>query len=141
MVTPVCRHFGVTKQPHGVRDSSLTESDSGCRPEAMIKPSPPAMGHVMVSTKPTGDERLGTELILQGRKSKRAPGFLQCVVLSEQNMKVLFRPPTHARRKASLGEGTFLSILAKVHISEPAQFKVIGQRVLIKIQRIALKVH
>lgn len=56
-------------------------------------------------------------------------------------MKVLSRPPTHARRKAHLGEGTFLSILAKVHISEHAQFKVIGQRVLIKIQRIALKVH
>lgn len=59
VVTPVCGHFGVTKQPHGVRDSSLTESDSGCRPEAMIKPSPPAMGHVMVRAKPTED-RAGT---------------------------------------------------------------------------------
>ena len=78
---------------------------------------------------------------MQGRKSKSAPGFLQSVVLPEQNMKVLSRPPTHTRRKAHLGEGTFLSILAKVHISEHAQFKVIGQRVLIKIQRIALKVH
>lgn len=97
-------------------------------------PSPPAMGHVVVSTEPTEDERSGTEPVLQGRKSKRAPGFLQSVVLPEQNMKVSSRPPTHARRKAHLGEGTFLSILTKVHISEHAQFKVIGQRVLIKIK-------
>lgn len=102
---------------------------SSCRPEAVIKPAPPATGRVVVSPEPTEDEKSGTELVLQGRKSKRAPGFLQGVVLPERNMKVSSRSPTHARRKARLGEGTFLSMLAKVHISERAQFKVIGQRV------------